>query len=63
MCSRDAFLDNWLVNLTGKPNSFKEVDLMGEHLNFWAKVCRSRILRVYMQNLICVDHIHGKGKQ
>ncbi|KII90070.1 hypothetical protein PLICRDRAFT_108798 [Plicaturopsis crispa FD-325 SS-3] len=35
---RDAFLNNWLVNLTGKINGFKEIDLLQEHQNFWAKV-------------------------
>ncbi|KAJ7772145.1 hypothetical protein DFH07DRAFT_866360 [Mycena maculata] len=32
------FLHNWLVNLTGRPYSFKEVDLLQEHQNFWAKI-------------------------
>ncbi|KAJ7127537.1 hypothetical protein C8R43DRAFT_897281 [Mycena crocata] len=32
------FLHNWLVNLTGRPYSFKEVDLLQEHQNFWAKL-------------------------
>ncbi|KAJ6614454.1 hypothetical protein B0H10DRAFT_2221337 [Mycena sp. CBHHK59/15] len=32
------FLHNWLVNLTGCPYSFKEVDLLQEHQNFWAKI-------------------------
>ncbi|KZT27989.1 hypothetical protein NEOLEDRAFT_1154640 [Neolentinus lepideus HHB14362 ss-1] len=35
---REAFLMNWLVNLTGLPNGFKEVDLLQEHHNFWAKI-------------------------
>ncbi|KAJ7806710.1 hypothetical protein B0H14DRAFT_2381776 [Mycena olivaceomarginata] len=35
---RDAYLNNWLVNLTGKLNTFKEIDLLQEHQNFWAKV-------------------------
>ena len=30
---------NWLTNLSGCPNPFKEMDLLEEHLNFWAKVC------------------------
>ncbi|KAK7016411.1 hypothetical protein VNI00_018893 [Paramarasmius palmivorus] len=34
---RKFFLHNWLVNLTGKPNGFKEVDLLQEHQNFWLK--------------------------
>ncbi|KAK7019707.1 hypothetical protein VNI00_017984 [Paramarasmius palmivorus] len=39
-CPEDVqklFLHNWLVNLTGKPNRFKEVDLLQEHQNFWLK--------------------------
>ncbi|KAK7029172.1 hypothetical protein R3P38DRAFT_3314713 [Favolaschia claudopus] len=32
------FLHNWLVNLTGRPFSFKEIDLLQEHQNFWAKI-------------------------
>ncbi|TDL22081.1 hypothetical protein BD410DRAFT_803611 [Rickenella mellea] len=35
---RNAFLMNWLVNTTGCPNAFKEVDLLQEHQNMWAKV-------------------------
>ncbi|KAJ6620918.1 hypothetical protein B0H10DRAFT_2355253 [Mycena sp. CBHHK59/15] len=35
---REAYLNNWLVNLTGKINGFKEIDLLQEHQNFWAKV-------------------------
>ncbi|KAJ7117026.1 hypothetical protein C8R44DRAFT_627043 [Mycena epipterygia] len=35
---RDAYLNNWLVNLTGKINAFKEIDLLQEHQNFWAKI-------------------------
>ncbi|KAH7903997.1 hypothetical protein BJ138DRAFT_1138637 [Hygrophoropsis aurantiaca] len=26
---------NWLLNPTGRPNSFVEVDLVQEHMNFW----------------------------
>jgi hypothetical protein len=36
-CS-NAFLKNWLANLSGKANGFKEMDLLQEHQNFWAKV-------------------------
>ncbi|EIM79072.1 uncharacterized protein STEHIDRAFT_164029 [Stereum hirsutum FP-91666 SS1] len=35
---KKLFLMNWLVNLTGKAGGFKEVDLLQEHQNFWAKV-------------------------
>ncbi|KAJ7195051.1 hypothetical protein GGX14DRAFT_377305 [Mycena pura] len=34
---RDIILNNWLVNPTGKPFSWVEVDLMQEHMNFWIK--------------------------
>lgn len=33
-----AFLNNWLLNLSGTDNGWKEVDLNQEHQNFWAKV-------------------------
>ncbi|KAJ7688874.1 hypothetical protein B0H17DRAFT_1202734 [Mycena rosella] len=32
------FLHNWLINLTGHLYGFKEVDLLQEHQNFWAKI-------------------------
>ncbi|KAJ3832057.1 hypothetical protein F5878DRAFT_654713 [Lentinula raphanica] len=35
---REFFLHNWLVNLTGKVDRWKEVDLLQEHQNFWAKI-------------------------
>ncbi|TFY51101.1 hypothetical protein EVJ58_g10739 [Rhodofomes roseus] len=34
---RNVVLQNWLVNPTGKPNAWVEVDLMQEHFNFWIK--------------------------
>ncbi|KAJ7735443.1 hypothetical protein B0H14DRAFT_3613658 [Mycena olivaceomarginata] len=34
---RNIVLNNWLVNPTGKPFSWVEVDLMQEHMNFWIK--------------------------
>ena len=30
-----ALFNNWLVNTTGKPGAFCELDLMQEHHNFW----------------------------
>ena len=36
--TRHAYLMNWLANLSGRPNSFKELDLLQEHQNFWLKV-------------------------
>ncbi|KAJ3892463.1 hypothetical protein GG344DRAFT_45307, partial [Lentinula edodes] len=35
---RKFFLHNWLVNVSGTVNGWKEVDLLQEHQNFWAKV-------------------------
>lgn len=29
---------NWLANLSGRPDGFKELDLLQEHQNFWLKV-------------------------
>ncbi|KAJ8090045.1 hypothetical protein PM082_018625 [Marasmius tenuissimus] len=34
---RDIVLNNWLLNLQGKEDSFVEVDLVQEHLNYWIK--------------------------
>ncbi|KAJ7764572.1 hypothetical protein DFH07DRAFT_867253 [Mycena maculata] len=34
---RDIVLNNWLVNPTGNPFSWVEVDLMQEHMNYWIK--------------------------
>ncbi|VDB97816.1 unnamed protein product [Peniophora sp. CBMAI 1063] len=34
---RDIVLKNWLVNTTGHPSGFLEVDLLQEHMNFWIK--------------------------
>jgi len=34
----EAWLNNWLANLSGRINGFKEMDLLQEHQNFWAKV-------------------------
>ncbi|KAA1476504.1 hypothetical protein DENSPDRAFT_785151 [Dentipellis sp. KUC8613] len=34
---KDVVLKNWLVNPTGKANSWVEIDLLQEHLNFWIK--------------------------
>ncbi|TFK19907.1 hypothetical protein FA15DRAFT_600668 [Coprinopsis marcescibilis] len=31
-------LNNWLLNPTGKENSFIKVDLMQEHMNYWIKL-------------------------
>ena len=46
----NAFLKNWLANLSGKVNGFKEMDLLQEHQNFWAKVSWFHI-RLYIQRL------------
>ncbi|KAH9897009.1 hypothetical protein C8Q73DRAFT_642360 [Cubamyces lactineus] len=35
---RDIVIKNWLVNPSGKPNSWVPVDLLQEHMNFWVKV-------------------------
>jgi len=35
---REALLNNWLVNPSGEPHRWHELDLLQEHLNFWIKV-------------------------
>ncbi|KAI0077522.1 hypothetical protein K474DRAFT_1595949, partial [Panus rudis PR-1116 ss-1] len=35
---RRIIIQNWLVNPTGRPNSWIPVDLLQEHMNFWIKV-------------------------
>jgi hypothetical protein len=35
---RKVVTQNWLLNPTGKPNAFVEIDLVQEHLNYWIKV-------------------------
>ncbi|KAJ7853799.1 hypothetical protein B0H14DRAFT_2197464, partial [Mycena olivaceomarginata] len=35
---RKIVLNNWLLNPTGNPFSWVEVDLMQEHMNYWIKV-------------------------
>jgi hypothetical protein len=35
---RKVVTENWLLNPTGKANTFVEIDLVQEHLNFWIKV-------------------------
>ena len=34
---RDAILDNYLVNPSGRPGHWLELDLLQEHFNFWLK--------------------------
>jgi len=45
LSSSDAFLNNWLANTSGKPDGFKEIDLLQEHFNFWLKVCDPMLSR------------------
>ena len=43
-------MNNWLLNPTGKPNSFVEIDLMQEHLNYWIKVGFDKIKNYVANN-------------
>ena len=56
--ARKLFLHNWLVNLTGKVNGFKEVDLLQEHINFWIKVSfilhQNMYLPIHCQYRLCM---------
>ena len=47
-----AFLMNWLANLSGKLNAFKEMDLLQEHQNFWLKVSLTSLNCVNMDEAI-----------
>jgi hypothetical protein len=47
---------NWLANLTGKINGFKEKDLLQEHQNFWAKVYL--LLAIFPYKI--VNHIYNR---
>ncbi|KAI0075724.1 hypothetical protein K474DRAFT_1599390, partial [Panus rudis PR-1116 ss-1] len=38
---RDIIMQNWVINPTGKPNSFVPVDLVQEHFIFWIKIIYS----------------------
>ncbi|KAI0350723.1 hypothetical protein OH77DRAFT_1514255 [Trametes cingulata] len=35
---REIMIKNWLVNPTGKANSWVPVDLLQEHMNYWIKI-------------------------
>lgn len=48
----NAFLKNWLANLSGKINGFKEMDLLQEHQNFWAKVGFSPAISLFKQFIV-----------
>ncbi|KAG8775483.1 hypothetical protein FRC12_001450 [Ceratobasidium sp. 428] len=37
---RELVLSNMLVNMTGKKNGWKEIDLLQEHMNYWIKATR-----------------------
>ena len=52
-----AFLMNWLANLSGKVDGFKEMDLLQEHQNFWAKVCS--VFNVIVPMLIWLQIIYN----
>ena len=39
---REALLNNWLVNPSGKPHGWHELDLLQEHMNYWIKVFFNR---------------------
>lgn len=47
MC--EAFMDNWLLNTKGRANSWVELDLVQEHMNFWIKASHC-IMSATLQN-------------
>ena len=54
---------NWLVNMSGKPGHFKELDLLQEHKNYYIKVCTSLQFRQYLlTNLMYfIDNLPSQG--
>ena len=63
---REAILNNWLVNPSGKPGKWHELDLLQEHLNFWIKVFFNRhnsefgsgFIPVLSLNIPGLSHLH-----
>lgn len=49
--SSDLVFNNWLVNTTGKPDAFLEVDLLQEHLNYWIKVRLYAVFSILVSQL------------
>lgn len=49
--------NNWLLNPTGNPNSWVEIDLMQEHLNYWIKVSAKTYKRLKKSLYL----VHGIG--
>ena len=58
---RNAWLVNWLANLSGKSNAFKEMDLLQEHQNFWAKVKSLNIARCKVRLIVLKIIYCAKG--
>ena len=48
-------MQNWLVNPTGKVNSWVPVDLLQEHMNFWIKV---RIPAKFTSQKLCLYYTY-----
>ena len=58
---REAILNNWLVNPSGKPCGWHELDLLQEHLNFWIKVFFNRHNSEFGTGLIPVLSLNVTG--
>lgn len=59
---RNIVLNNWLVNPTGNPFSWVEVDLMQEHMNFWIKVFIT-LPSFTLSDFFGTDYLPGSRKQ
>lgn len=60
---RKAIFMNWLVNPSGLPGHFHELDLLQEHLNFWLKLFNAKTIgfdSAFMKEAISLN-IHTFG--
>jgi hypothetical protein len=68
----EIILKNWLLNPTGDPNFWVELDLVQEHLNYWIKVlelffilavwCYSPLIRLSTRHTELMPHGNGFKK-
>ena len=56
---REALLNNWLVNPSGKSHGWHELDLLQEHLNLWIKVffnrCNSTFGASFLSSVVTLN--------
>jgi hypothetical protein len=54
---RNTWLINWLANISGRENAFKEMDLLQEHQNFWDKVLFHQFMSRFNHNLLDLGYL------